>query len=69
MAEAAEVPTDRRHTTMKKIGLFAAGVLFDTAGLKILGCRESKKVYTGNSRRAARQGLHDGCRDHRPGER
>ena len=31
MAEAAEVPTDRRHTTMKKIGLFAAGVLFDTA--------------------------------------
>ena len=32
---------------MKKIGLFAAGVLFDTAGLKILGCREAKKVYTG----------------------
>lgn len=31
---------------MKKIGLFAAGVLFDTAGLKILGCREAKKVYT-----------------------
>ena len=32
---------------MKKIGLFAAGVLFDTAGLKILGCREAQKVYTG----------------------
>ena len=34
---------------MKKIGLFAAGVLFDTAGLKILGCREAKKVYTGEA--------------------
>ncbi len=32
---------------MKKIGLFAAGVLFGTAGLKILGSREAKKVYTG----------------------
>ena len=45
MAEAAEVPTDRRYTTMKKIGLFAAGVLFDTAGLKILSSRDAKKVY------------------------
>ena len=32
---------------MKQIGLFAAGVLFGTAGLKILGSREAKKVYTG----------------------
>lgn len=39
---------------MKKIGLFAAGVLFDTAGLKILGCRESKKVYTGVTAAALR---------------
>ena len=54
MAEAAEVPTDRRYTTMKKIGLFAAGVLFDTAGLKILGCREAKKVYTGVTAAALR---------------
>ena len=30
---------------MKKIGLFAAGVLFDTAGLKILSSRDAKKVY------------------------
>lgn len=46
---------------MKKIGLFAAGVLFDTAGLKILGCREAKKVYTGvTAASAARQGLRDG---------
>lgn len=70
MAEAAEVPTDRRYTTMKKIGLFAAGVLFDTAGLKILGCREAKKVYTGVTAAALRaKDCVMGCRDHRPGER
>ena len=39
---------------MKKIGLFAAGVLFNTAGLKILGCREAKKVYTGVTAAALR---------------
>lgn len=39
---------------MKKIGLFAAGVLFDAAGLKILGCREAKKVYTGVTAAALR---------------
>lgn len=39
---------------MKKIRLFAAGVLFDTAGLKILGCREAKKVYTGVTAAALR---------------
>lgn len=39
---------------MKKIGLFATGVLFDTAGLKILGCREAKKVYTGVTAAALR---------------
>lgn len=39
---------------MKKIGLFAAGVLFDTAGLKPLGCREAKKVYTGVTAAALR---------------
>ena len=30
---------------MKKIGLFAAGVLFGTAGLKALGSKYAKKVY------------------------
>lgn len=29
-----------------KLGLFAGGVLFGTAGLKILSSREAKKVYT-----------------------
>lgn len=29
---------------MKHIGLFAAGVLFGTAGLKILGSKDAKKV-------------------------
>ncbi len=31
---------------MKKLGVFAAGVLFGTAGLKILGSKDAKKVYT-----------------------
>ena len=31
--------------TMKKIGMFAAGVLFGTAGLKVLGSKDAKKVY------------------------
>ena len=30
----------------KKMGLFAGGVLFGTAGLKILGSDDAKKVYT-----------------------
>ena len=31
---------------MKKVGLFAAGVLFGTAGLKILSSKDAKKVYS-----------------------
>ena len=30
---------------MKHLGLFAAGVLFGTAGLKILSSKEAKAVY------------------------
>lgn len=30
---------------MKKLGSFAAGVLFGTVGLKILGSEDAKKVY------------------------
>ena len=30
----------------KKTGIFAAGVLFGTAGLKILSSKDAKKVYT-----------------------
>ena len=29
-----------------KVGLFAGGVLFGTAGLKVLGSDDAKKVYT-----------------------
>jgi len=29
-----------------KVGLFAGGVLFGTAGLKILGSKDAKKLYT-----------------------
>ena len=31
--------------TMKKIAMFAAGVLFGTAGLKVLGSKDACKVY------------------------
>ena len=30
----------------RKIGIFAAGVLFGTAGIKILTSKDAKKVYT-----------------------
>lgn len=30
----------------KKTGLFAAGVLFGTAGIKILSSKDARKVYT-----------------------
>lgn len=32
---------------MGKTGLFAAGVLFGTAGIKVLSSKDAKKVYTG----------------------
>lgn len=31
---------------VKKVGIFAAGVLFGTAGVKILSSKDAKKVYT-----------------------
>lgn len=31
---------------IKKVGIFAAGVLFGTAGLKVLTSKDAKKVYT-----------------------
>ncbi len=32
--------------SVKNTGVFAAGVLFGTAGIKILGSKDAKKVYT-----------------------
>ena len=37
-----------------KLGLFAGGVLFGTARLKILGSREARKVYTYSAAAALR---------------
>ena len=34
------------ESLMKKIGIFAGGVLFGTAGVKILSSKDAKKVYT-----------------------
>lgn len=39
---------------MKHLGLFAAGVLFGTAGLKILGCKDARKVYAHTTAAALR---------------
>ena len=39
---------------MKKIGLFVAGVLFGTAGIKLLGSRDAKKVYAHTTAAALR---------------
>ena len=35
----------KKIMNMKKIGLFAAGVLFGTAGIKVLGSKDAKKAY------------------------
>ncbi len=37
-----------------KLGLFAGGVLFGTAGLKILSSKDAKKVYTHTTATALR---------------
>lgn len=39
---------------MRKVGLFAAGVLFGTAGIKLLGSRDAKKVYAHTTAAALR---------------
>ena len=39
---------------MKKIGMFAAGVLFGTAGIKLLGSKDAKKVYAHTTAAALR---------------
>lgn len=31
---------------MKKLGLFAGGVLFGTAGIQVLSCKDARKVCT-----------------------
>ena len=31
---------------LKKVGMFAAGTLFGTAGIKVLTSKDAKKVYT-----------------------
>ena len=38
----------------EKLGLFAGGVLFGTAGIKILTSRDAKKVYTHTTAAALR---------------
>lgn len=35
-----------KNIDMKKTGIFAAGVLFGTAGIKVLSGKDAKKFYT-----------------------
>ena len=39
---------------MKKISLFAAGVLFGTAGIKLLGSKDAKRAYAHTTAAALR---------------
>ena len=39
---------------MKHLGLFAAGVLFGTAGIKLLGSRDARKAYAHTTAAALR---------------
>ena len=39
---------------MKRFGLFAAGGLFGTAGLKVLGSKDARKVYAQTTAAALR---------------
>ena len=39
---------------MKKFGLFGAGVLFGTVGMKILGSKDAQKVYAHTTAAALR---------------
>ena len=59
---------------MKHIGLFAAGLLFGTAGLKILTSEDAKKVYAHTTVTSVREGADDiyadakAINDHRAAE-
>ena len=44
----------RRIITMKKLGLFAAGVLFGPAGIKLLSSKDAKKIYARTAAAALR---------------
>ena len=35
-----------KKVNWKKLGIFAGGVLFGTAGIKVLSSKDAKKVYT-----------------------
>lgn len=35
-----------KNIDVKKVGIFTAGVLFGTAGIKVLASKDAKKVYT-----------------------
>lgn len=39
---------------MKKVGLFAAGVLFGTAGIKLLSSKDARKAYAHTTAAALR---------------
>lgn len=53
-----------------KTGIFAAGVLFGTAGIKVLSSKDAKKLYTNCTAAVlrAKRVCHEDC-DHHPGER
>ena len=47
---------------LKNLGIFAGGVLFGTAGVKLLSSKDAKKVYTNCTAAALRAWLFFGRR-------
>ena len=47
----------------KKLALFLGGVVFGSAGFKVLSSKDAKKVYTDHRSGAADEGLHHADRE------
>ena len=48
-----------KEINWKKTGIFAAGVAFGTAGIKILSSKDAKKVYTNCTAAAVQENAED----------
>ena len=48
-------------STLKKIGCFVGGVVFGTAGVKLLSSKDAKKVYTNCGCTAGKRLCYEDC--------
>ena len=56
-------------STLKKIGCFVGGVVFGTAGVKLLSSKDAKIVHKLHRSRTSREELRNEDRSSDPGER